>query len=309
MSEYEEIKKVVRSDQYQRTDTVKEIQVGLYDADEAISYYFENVIQPRIKENEKELRVPIIYGSPERWKSVQKSGVFRDKTGKIQYPILMYRRTGIERLEGFSKLDANSPNLFYTVSKKYNLRNRYDNFDLLIGRNPSIESYNIVIPDYVKLTYDCIVVTEFIHHQNKILEDINYASNSYWGKDNYFKFLANMTTFDVTNELVQGEDRGIRATFALELNGYIIPDNLQKDMTQYNKKNYGVAKIFMESKVVDNINGTVGEAGLAGKSSYYKEGNRGGDTIPRHDILRGHGQNRGGDTIPRQDILKGHGKG
>ena len=79
-----------RSSQIRREDKVKDVAVGLYDVDEAIHFYFENVIQPRVTENEKEIRVPIIYGSPERWKSVQKSGVFRDKTGKVQNPILMY---------------------------------------------------------------------------------------------------------------------------------------------------------------------------------------------------------------------------
>jgi hypothetical protein len=291
-----------RGNQLQRIDTVKDINVGLYDVDEAIYYYLENVIQPRIKENEKEIRVPIMYGSPERWKSVQKSGVFRDKTGKLQFPILMYRRTGIERIDGFRKLDANNPNLFYTVTKRYSKRNRYDNFSALVGRNPSSESYNIVIPDYVKLTYDCILVTEFISHQNKVLEDINYASNSYWGKDNYFKFLANMTSFDLANDLEHGSDRGVRATFAIEMNGYIIPDNLQKDMTQFNKKSYGVARVIMGNGIhgdLSSLNQALGQAGQTGikqtgignKSSYYNEGKyKSGGMIPKLDILKGHGQ-------------------
>jgi hypothetical protein len=88
-----------RSSQISRAEDIKNVSVGLYDVDEAIYYYFENVIKPRVKEGEKEIKVPVIYGSPERWKSVQKSGVFRDATGKIQFPILIYKRKGIERLE------------------------------------------------------------------------------------------------------------------------------------------------------------------------------------------------------------------
>tara|TARA_R100001443_G_scaffold108497_1_gene118990 strand:+ start:105 stop:1100 length:996 start_codon:yes stop_codon:yes gene_type:complete len=290
-----------RASQLKRVDNVKEINVGLYDIDEAIYYYFENVIQPRVRENDKEVRVPIVYGSPERWKSVQKSGVFRDKTGKIQYPILMYKRTGIERVEGFTKLDANNPNLYYTATKRYNPKNRYDNFNALVGRNPSVEAYNIVIPDYVKLSYELILVTEFIGHQNKILEDINYAANSYWGKDNYFKFLATMTSFDLANDLEQGADRGVRATFSLEMNGYIIPDNLQKDMTQFNKKSYGVARVIMGNGVygnLDSLNQALGlqtkkyieDSGLANKTSYYNEGEyKASGMIPKLDILKGHG--------------------
>tara|TARA_R110001592_G_scaffold2180_7_gene13305 strand:+ start:683 stop:1699 length:1017 start_codon:yes stop_codon:yes gene_type:complete len=288
-----------RATQLQRTDKVKDVNVGLYDVDEAIYYYLENVVQPRITENDTEVRVPIMYGSPERWKSVQKSGVFRDKTGKLQFPILMYKRTGIERVDGFRKLDANNPNLFYTATTGYNKRNRYDNFNALVGRSPSRESYNVVIPDYVKLTYDCILVTEFISHQNKILEDINYASNAYWGKDNYFKFLANMTSFDLSNDLEDGQDRGIKATFSIEMNGYIIPNNLQKDMTQYNKKSYGVARVIMGNGVHGNIdslnqalgNDSIRQSGMQNKSSYYNEGSgKSGGMIPKQDILKGHGQ-------------------
>ena len=113
-----------RAEQINRTEDIKNVSVGLYDVDEAIYYYFENVIKPRVKEGEREIKVPVVYGSPERFKSVQKSGVFRDETGKVQFPILIYKRTGIERLEGYNKLDANSPNLYYTVGSSYNEKNR-----------------------------------------------------------------------------------------------------------------------------------------------------------------------------------------
>ena len=259
-----------RSKQINRTEDIKNVSVGLYDVDEAIYYYFENVIKPRVKEGEREIKVPVIYGSPERWKSVQKSGVFRDETGKIQFPILIYKRTGIERLEGYNKLDANSPNLYYTVGSSYNERNRYDQFDVLIGRKNSQKTHNIVVPDYVRLTYDCILLTDFINHQNKVIEDINYASHAYWGKDNYYKFLAVMTNFSLTNESSQGEERVSRAEFSLEMSGYIIPDNLQKDMSQVNKLDYGVARVILGTEVTNNIEGSSdGQSGLAGKSSYY----------------------------------------
>ena len=260
-----------RSMQINRENDIKNVSVGLYDIDEAIYYYFENVIKPRVKEGDREIKVPVIYGSPERWKSVQKSGIFRDETGKIQFPILIYKRTSIERLEGYNKLDANNPNLFYSVASSYNEKNRYDQFDLLIGRNASKKTHNIVIPDYVKLSYDCILLTDFINHQNKVIEDINYASHAYWGKENYYKFLATLTNFNLVNEASQGEERVSRAEFTLEMSGYIIPDNLQKDMSQMNKLNYGVAKVQIGNTTTKNLNGSsVSQQGLAGKSSYFK---------------------------------------
>jgi hypothetical protein len=283
-----------RTTQVNRTNDIKEVSVGLYDVDEAIYYYFENVIKPRVIEGEREIKVPVIYGSPERWKSVQKSGVYRDETGKIQYPILIYKRTGIERLEGYNKLDANNPNLFYSVSSNYNERNRYDQFDILVGRSKGKKTHNVVIPDYVKLSYDCILLTDFIKHQNKVIEDINYASHAYWGKDNYYKFLATMASFNLTNDAAQGEERTSRAEFTLEMSGYIIPDNLQKDMTQANKLDYGVAKVQVGIATVKDIESKGGrnpQTGLAGKTSVYGRGtNQGSKPSPRFDILAGHGE-------------------
>tara|TARA_R110002167_G_scaffold22821_3_gene81454 strand:- start:706 stop:1584 length:879 start_codon:yes stop_codon:yes gene_type:complete len=280
-----------RSQQLEREiDNFKEPQVGLYDVDEAIHYYFENVIQPRVKEGENEIRVPIVYGSPERWSSVQKSGVFRDETGKVQLPLIMYRRTSVEKNRNISKnLDANNPNLFMTFEKEYNPRNRYDNFSILVGRQPSRKFHNVVIPDYVTLTYECIIWTDFIAHQNKIVEDINYASDSYWGKPEFFKFLASLDSFEISNELDQGTDRMSKAAFTLTLSGYIITDNLQKDMTQFNKKAYGVAEVNLfttDVAVVNDIN-----------EVYDTEGNPIMDTGPESNLSEGNPDGTGWTNI------------
>jgi len=238
-----------------KSDNFKDINVGLYDMDEAIHYYFENVIMPTVIEGDTEIKVPVIYGSPERWKSVQKSGVFRDETGKIQLPLIMFRRTGLERNLNYSRnLDANNPNLFVTFEKNYNPRNRYDRFDVLVGRVPSREFHRVIIPDYVNLTYECVIWTDFIKHQNRIVEDINYASNAYWGKPDFFKFLATLDSFDISNELTVGQDRMSKATFNLNLSGYIIPNNLQKELDNFDETSYGIAEVNIETTTVVDIN-------------------------------------------------------
>ena len=64
-------------------DDVKQFTVGLQDFDQAIIYYFNNVIRPSVIQNGTKLNVPFIYGSPEKWASVQKDGFYRDNNGKI----------------------------------------------------------------------------------------------------------------------------------------------------------------------------------------------------------------------------------
>ena len=79
------------------TDTLKELSIGLRDIDFAIKYYFDNVIKPEVVEFGNKVKVPIVYGSPERWKNIQADGYFRDRDGKIQTPLIAYKRTGITK--------------------------------------------------------------------------------------------------------------------------------------------------------------------------------------------------------------------
>ena len=106
-----------------KDDTVQDVSIGLQDHDEAIMYYFNNVIKPSVIVNGDRTPVPIIYGSPERWKGVQKDGYFRDKEGKLQVPLIMFKRDSVEKRRDLgNKLDANNPQLFYTFQEKYTKR-------------------------------------------------------------------------------------------------------------------------------------------------------------------------------------------
>jgi hypothetical protein len=49
-----------------RGDTTKPFNVGIQDIDEAVFYYFENVIKPTVIQNGEKIPVPVLYGSPEK---------------------------------------------------------------------------------------------------------------------------------------------------------------------------------------------------------------------------------------------------
>ena len=100
-------------------DDVKNLSVGLVDMDSAIMYYFNEVIKPQVQVNKEKVTVPCIYASPERWNQITKQGFLRDKKRQIITPVIVYRRTSIEKDETVpqDKLDANNPNLFYSFKK------------------------------------------------------------------------------------------------------------------------------------------------------------------------------------------------
>ena len=101
-------------------DEVKNFSIGLMDIDATIMYYFNNVIKPSVIINGNRTNVPIIYWAPERLKSVQNDGYYRDKEGKIQVPLIMFKRASIEKRRDLGyKLDGNNPQLYYTFQQKY----------------------------------------------------------------------------------------------------------------------------------------------------------------------------------------------
>ena len=217
-------------------DTVGNIKVDLKDNDSVIPYYFDNVIKPTVVKDGTLIDVPLIYGGAEIWKTVQRDGYYRDKESKIQVPLIMFKRNTVtKRRDIGNKLDGNQAHLFQTFEKKYNSRNQYDNFDILNNRSPEKEYHAVVVPDYVTLTYDCIIWTEYVENMNKLVESINFASDSYWGDPNRWKFKATIDSFQNQTEVTVGGNRIVRTTFTLTLNGYLIPDVYNKALANKTK--------------------------------------------------------------------------
>jgi hypothetical protein len=106
---------------------IKPFTVGLQDIDEAVFYYFNNVIKPTVIQNGNKISVPVSYGSQERWAAVQSDGYYRDKNGKLMYPLIMIKRTGFEKNRTLAnKLDGNNINNFAVSKARYNQQNQYN---------------------------------------------------------------------------------------------------------------------------------------------------------------------------------------
>lgn len=248
-------------------DDVKKFTIGLKDIDEAIVYYFNNVIKPSVTQNGNKLNVPIIYGSPERWASVQRDGYYRDKNGKIQAPLIMFKRDSVEKNRSLgNKLDANNPTNFGIFKKNYSKRNYYDRFSALTNREPEQEFYAVAIPDYVNITYSCIVFTDYVEQMNKIIESINYASDAYWGNPDRFRFRAMIDSYSTPVETVQGEDRKVRTEFTINLLGHIIPDSINSNLNGLNKF-YSKSRILFQLEVDNNIETLTAKSKTADKEA------------------------------------------
>jgi len=225
------------------TDDQKNFTITLLDIDETILLQLEQ-LQLQVEDVGKQVKVPVFYGSPERWVSAQRDGYLRDKQGKVLLPALILKRTNSENdasLQFFNRY-LNTP-----VMKLYSPKNRYTRFSTLMGKNTSVhEVYNVIVPSHMILTYHFIIWTAYVEQMNKLVETIQFNTKDYWGSKKGFRFRTRVESYGHTVELQANEDRIVKTEFDLVTHGYILPDS----MTKLDRHMMTTEKYFTPKKIV-----------------------------------------------------------
>ena len=238
--------------------------VSLFDIDYAIMSYLEETVLPELDDNGKALKIPVIYGNSERWNGARRQGVYRDTRGKLQLPLMMLRRTSVAKNEAMPMLNRHTS---YQGVTKYSKDNRYDRFTLL-GKTttPKYEIYNITMPDYVEINYECMGWTNYIEHLNTVIESLTFASDEYWGDKQKFKFSTSISDYNVVNEVGEGTERINRVEFTLNVKAYLLPEKFDGENTT--KKSFNSSKIVVATETDVTGNGRL-EGLLTTPSAYY----------------------------------------
>jgi len=258
------------------TDNTKNLSIGLMDIDGAIMYYFNNVIKPVVQENDESVKVPIMYSNPERWNSIQKNGYLLDNKKQLILPLIVFKRTSIEKDDSMSvdKLNPKDPKLFYTFQKQYTKENRYDNFAVQQGLNKTKELYTVAVPDYVSVTYEFIVWTSYTEQMNKIIEKVIFSEGSYWGEDGKFKFRTSIDSYTDASEFTVNSERIIKTNFTVTLKGYLIPEEFNNVITT--QKHLTPKRILMGDDVSVSLTNLVGSSDSKNVKISVNQGGSGG---------------------------------
>ena len=252
-------------------DRAKDVSIGIVDIDTAIIKYIEEKIKPSAIQDSNRIKVPVMYGYPERWSTIQEKGYLREYGGRMIAPVIVLKRDSLEANRSLgTKIDANRPQNLQVFEVGYTKLNQYDNFDILNNRFPAKEYRLIVTPEYVTLTYSAVIFTNHLEQNNKIIESFKYAENTYWGEEGRFQFRAKIDSFATSTEYSVGDDRTTRTNFTLTLNGYIIPDTINRDLS-YTKKFISKAQIIfnLETDDTDIFNVKNGEKKVKKKTGSF----------------------------------------
>jgi hypothetical protein len=240
--------------------------ITLYDIDYAIMSYLEEVVLPKLEQNNQSITIPVIYGNSERWVGARRQGVYRDSAGKIQLPLMMIRRTSVAKNENMAMLNRH---VSYRSITKYSKQNKYDRFSILGSTiKPKYNVYNITMPDYVEINYECMAWTNFTEHLNTVVESLTFASDEYWGDKHKFKFNTVISDYNIINEVGDGTERINRVEFNLNVKAYLLPEKFDGQDTIKKGGNITRVGTVITTETDVTANGRL-ESVFIKPSSYY----------------------------------------
>ena len=235
----------------------KNYSITLKDVDTSIITHVKNVIKPTIREANEQIKVPILYGNEERWFNVRKRGVLRDKNNSLILPVVVLKRTSVDKNETLSQgfeHDVKRKYSDFTRQTQWSKENRYDRFSVLTGRTPAHINVVTSMPNFVNITYEFVLLTAFIEQMNTIVEEFVEFSNTYWGDSEEYKFLCTVDSISDASEVNAGEERLIKSTFSVNTKAYLLPEYTNSVVT--NK----ISQIQKRLKPTEVIFGFEGDA-------------------------------------------------
>ena len=207
----------------------KGFSIGLKEIDTAVINHIRNVMKPVVRESNEIIKVPVMYGNEERWKSVRGRGVLRDKNGVIILPVIVIKRTSLTMNPDMPlSFDNDVKGKYISVirsSNGWSKNNRYDRFSVLTGQKPVEEFVKTGMPDFVICSYSIVMMTAFMEQMNDLNTIMVEHLETYWGDSNSYRFLSALSG-DISNEVQMESDgeRLVRNELALEIKGYMIPE-------------------------------------------------------------------------------------
>ena len=238
-------------------DASRNFKVGLKDIDTAIIGHMNNIMKPRVKEANEIIKVPVLYGNEERWKSVRGRGTLRDSNGAIILPVIIIKRTSLSMNEQMPlSFDMDVQGKFISVirsSTGWSKSNRYNRFAVLTGQKPIQEFVKTGMPDFVTCEYTIVMMTSYMEQMNTLNTLMIEHLETYWGDQTSYRFLTGLDG-DISNEEQMGSqgERLIRNEFSMSVKGYMIPeftDNIFGKTAEMSR-GYKTKKISFSEKII-----------------------------------------------------------
>jgi len=207
-------------------DLSKQYSITLKDIDTSIMSYIKNVIKPTVQEANERVKVTVMYGNEERWKAARKRGVLRDKNNSLILPLIILKRTSVEKSDVIPGYEHDIRRKYTEIVRNsgWSKDNRYSKFATQIGDIPVYENLVTSIPNFINITYEFVLWTNFIEQMNPLVESFMEYDKTYWGDKDTYRFISTLDSVSDASEMNQDGERFIKSTFSVTSKAYLLPE-------------------------------------------------------------------------------------
>ena len=234
-------------------DTVKVPSITLYTIDHSIFHHLNENWKPNVLENNARIPVPVMFANGEKWSQIRQFGFLRDKDRKVQAPLITLRRLDVTNDDRFQLPINQSGQLpgqdTYKVVPYKTTSMQYDRTAGQYLSKTSQEYYMVVFPTYVRVNYEMIVWTDLQEQMNTLVQGLVPMSGHIWG--DVYQFRTQITSLTHDNVNVPGENRLIKTTCNLQVDGYL---RQEFEYQQSNiQKAHSLKRVEFLNETTDNI--------------------------------------------------------
>jgi len=214
-------------------DLSKQYSITLKDIDTSVLSFVKNVIKPSVQEANEKIKVPIMYGNEERWKAVRKRGVLRDKNNTLILPLIMLKRVSVEKSDAIPGYEHDIRRKYTEIvrNSSWSKKNKYSRFAVQNNDLPVHENLVTTIPNFVNITYEFVLWTNFIEQMNPLVESFMEFDKTYWGNKDTYRFICTLDSVSDASEMDSRGERFIKSTFSVTSKAYLLPEETNSIVT------------------------------------------------------------------------------
>lgn len=239
-----------RSSQIRRdNDNVKVPKIGIYDVDYAIFFHLQENLKPQVVENGSSISVPVQFANGEKWAQIRSQGYLRDVNKKVLAPIMVLRRVDVSSDDRLPIVDTNTWNPTYRMIPYRSMNMQYDRVAGQYLSKESVEHYMVDVPTFVRINYELIIWTDLVEQMNELVQRLMGITDHVWG--DYHKFRTNIQSTTHDNVNVPGEDRLVKTTMSLQVDGHLRNEYEYHQSTI--QKAYSIKRVDFLNETTDEV--------------------------------------------------------
>ena len=138
----------------------------------------------------------------------------------------MLKRVSVEKSDMIPGYEHDIRRKYTEIVRKsgWSKDNRYSRFATQIGDMPVYENLVTSIPNYVNITYEFVLWTNFIEQMNPLIEAFMEYDKTYWGDVDTYRFISTLDSVSDASEMDSKGERFIKSTFSLISKAYLLPE-------------------------------------------------------------------------------------